>query len=371
MDVALGLVVIVALFGAAVLIVVLRRATPGPDIAGPLVQLTNAVTAMQTQSAVLAERVGGLNERVANMEQHQGSLRDGLQRIDANLSQTGAVATGLREATEGIRTEVAQARAGLTELQSNARARQALEQQTADSIRRLEQVIAGTASKGAAGENLIDLVFSRLPQEWQVRNFHVGARVVEFGLRLPNGLVMPIDSKWPATALIEEFLAADAGMRTRLKAQIETEVVNKAREVTKYLDPSLTLSFGVAVVPDAVYELCAGVQGDCARLNVVLVGHSMFVPYLLLVFQTVLRTSRDVDLEKVAAALQVAEKALEALQDEIEGRLSRAITMLGNSRDELRLQGSRAGAQLTAIQARTAPAGDGTVAGMAAPLALE
>ena len=50
-------------------------------------------------------------------------------------------------------------------------------------IRRLETVIAGTQSKGAAGENILDVVFSKLPAEWQVRNFPVGNKSVEFGLR--------------------------------------------------------------------------------------------------------------------------------------------------------------------------------------------
>jgi DNA recombination protein RmuC len=201
-------------------------------------------------------------------------------------------------------------------------------------------------------------VFGRLPTEWQVRDFRVGNRTVEFGLRLPNGLVLPIDSKWPATNLIEAFaVATDPAEQLRLKGQVEAAVQEKAREVRKYLDPNLTAGFGVAVLPDAVDELCGAIKADCLQLNVVLIGQSMLVPYLLLVFQTVLSASRDVDLEKLAAHLEVAEKNLAGLQEEVEGRLSRAITMLGNSRDDLRLNAARAGASLNAVRAGAAPGG--------------
>src|SRR5204862_612721 len=70
---------------------------------------------------------------------------------------------------------------GLAELSAAAKARQELEQQTATSIRRLELVIAGTQSKGAAGENVVEAVFAQLPPAWQLRNFRVGNRTVEFG----------------------------------------------------------------------------------------------------------------------------------------------------------------------------------------------
>ncbi len=341
--IAVALVIGGALVAAALLLA--RRPAVGGDIAGALAEVAQGMRDLRGDTAVLGERVSAVQARVGAIEQRQELLGQGLAR-------TGTLAEGLRSTAEGIRADLAQAREGLTALQTRASSREGLEQQTADSIRRLEQVIAGTAAKGAAGENLVDLVFSRLPAEWQLRGFRVGNRTVEFALKLPNGLALPIDSKWPATALLEEFIAAAPEEQVRIKGRIEEAVREKAREVTKYLDPELTINFGVAVVPDAVYDLCAGVQGECARMNVALVGYSMFVPYLLLVFQTVLRTSRDIDLEKLAAALASAEQALRAIAEEVEGRLSRTVVMLGNSRDELRVQASRASGQLAAVTSR-------------------
>uniref|UniRef100_UPI002FE25EAA DNA recombination protein RmuC n=1 Tax=Thermodesulfitimonas autotrophica TaxID=1894989 RepID=UPI002FE25EAA len=190
--------------------------------------------------------------------------------------------------------------------------------------------------------------------EWQVRDFRVGNKVVEFGLRLPNGLVLPVDSKWPATGLLEQFMnAADPNEQQKIKKQIEGSVLAKAREIKKYLDPSCTTDFGVVAVPDAVYDLCSGIHAVIFQENVVLVGYSMFLPYLLLVFQTILRTARDVDLEKLNSSLQAFQKSVAALQEEIEGRFAKALTMLNNSRSEMSVHLSRISSSLTALQVST------------------
>jgi len=264
--------------------------------------------------------------------------------------QTAVLAEKLSQ-LEPVTRAVHDIRLGLTELQTYAKARGELEQRTAESIRRLESIIAGTQSKGVAGENILEAVLSKLPPDWQVRDFRVGNKTVEFGLRLPNNLVLPIDSKWPATNLLEQFAACeDPAEQERLKAQIERVVLNKAREVKKYVDPNITVNFGIAAVPDAVYDLCSGVQADAFRLNVALISYSMLLPYLLLVFQTMLKASQSIDLQRLNAYLQSAQENIEALQEELEGRLSRAITMLTNSRNDMSMYLSRINSGLTSLQ---------------------
>lgn len=224
----------------------------------------------------------------------------------------------------------------IVDLQSRIKAREALELRTADAIRRLELIIAGTHTKGMAGEQLLDTVFSSLPPEWQVRNLAVGNKVVEFGLRLPNGLVLPIDSKWAGTPLVERLARTeDLEERQRIKAQLESTVLARAREVRKYIDPNLTMSFAVAVVPDAVFELCTGVQTEALASQVVLLGHSLFLPYLLLVFQTTLKMAGQMDLQRLERYLETCQHSVTEMQEELEGRYARATTMLSNSRQQM------------------------------------
>ncbi len=64
--------------------------------------------------------------------------------------------------------------------------------------------------------------FSKLPTEWKVQNFRVANKPVEFALRLPNNLILPIDSKWTATPLLEQFSnSTDPDEQKKLREQIE------------------------------------------------------------------------------------------------------------------------------------------------------
>ena len=48
------------------------------------------------------------------------------------------------------------------------------------------------------------------------------------------------------------------------------------------------MPFGIAVLPDSVFDLPSGVLAEVYKLNVVLVRYSMLIPYLMLVLQTTL-----------------------------------------------------------------------------------
>lgn len=303
----------------------------------------------------LGNEVRGLGERIATVETNQGLVNRGVGSLAADalsaMSELKSITTGLNAATGSMRDELARAKNDLTELHAHVKSGQESDRRVAESVRRLEAVIAGTQTKGSAGENVLEAVFSRLPAEWQVRDFRINGKFVEFALRLPNNLLLPIDSKWAATNLLEQFVhSEDIQEQQRLKKAIEDAVLSKAKEVEKYIDPAVTVNFGVAVIPDAVYDLCTGIQSDTFKLNVVLISYSMFIPYLLLVFQTHLKSSRNIDLQKFDAYLQTAQKSIEALQTELDGRFSRAITMINNSRDEMRTVLGHLGSGLTGLQ---------------------
>jgi DNA recombination protein RmuC len=361
-NILLGALILLVL---ALLILVLRvhlgksshslsATSPSADFPALLANLAQTTQQINSQNAVLFEKVAhleelgpvihhlrvemrGVAERASKIEGNQAQVAQYLSQVGTGLTKTGTMTQALVDSTAALHRELASAKSGLLELQSHAKSRQELEQRTAESIRRLELVIAGTQSKGVAGENLLDLVFSSLPSDWQVRNFQVNGKSCEFGLRLPNDLILPIDSKWTGTQILEQFASCeDLSERQKYKNQIEKAVLQKATEVRKYINTNLTVNFGVAVVPDAVYELCSSTTCEAFKLNIVIVSHSMFVPYLLLVFQTTLKTSQNVDLEKLDRDLRYASEVVRELEKEIEGRWSTAITMLTNGRDGMR-----------------------------------
>ncbi len=304
--------------------------------------------------SLLQTEIHYLVERLSQLERSQDKISQQVDGVGNRLTETGTITRNLFTSSSMIQQGLSQAQASLASLQSHARSRQDIEMKTAESIQRLEAVIAGTHSKGAAGENIIDIVFSQLPAEWQVRNLSIDNKVVEFGLRLPNNRILPIDSKWTATALLEKFYSTES-MEEKLviKNQIEKQVIQKAREVRKYLDPNLTSSFGIAAVPDAVFDLCSQVQVYIMKLDVVLISYSMFIPYLLLVFQTILENSKEVDYQQLEIYLQSTRTYLDALQNELDGRFSKAITMLGNTRDDMKVQLGKLSSGLNSIKVQS------------------
>lgn len=253
------------------------------------------------------------------------------------------VSTPLQNLTQAIHD----VRVQTASLDASLRSRLDVENRTADSISRLETIIAGSGSKGAAGERVLENLISKLPSEWQVQNFRVGNKPVEFGLKLSNGLILPIDSKWAATDLLEQYsISNEPNEQKKLQEQIEKIVLSKAKEVQKYIEPNITTSFGVAVIPDAVYDICPTVNIETRKHRVVVVSYSMFLPYLLLVFDTVLRTSRTVDMERLNASIQKVNKGLSDIGEELEGRYSKAITMLEMSKRDLKGYVSKANSAL-------------------------
>ncbi len=253
------------------------------------------------------------------------------------------VSTPLQNLTQAIHD----VRVQTASLDASLRSRLDVENRTADSISRLETIIAGSGSKGAAGERVLENLISKLPSEWQVQNFRVGNKPVEFGLKLSNGLILPIDSKWAATDLLEQYsISNEPNEQKKLQEQIEKIVLSKAKEVQKYIEPNITTSFGVAVIPDAVYDICPTVNIETRKHRVVVVSYSMFLPYLLLVFDTVLRTSRTVDMERLNASIQTVNKGLSDIGEELEGRYSKAITMLEMSKRDLKGYVSKANSAL-------------------------
>jgi DNA recombination protein RmuC len=377
LAVIIGIISLVFLLALSVIVVILlfqnRKLQINQGDISPILQnLTQAVQQEQTQVAVLGEKlshiepitqtvsdlhseVRGLNERVMSVENNQLIANQGVGYLANNalttFTELKTLTNGLVSATSAMRSELDRAQNDLTQLHTHAKADQEAGRQIAESIRRLETVIAGTQTKGSAGENILEVVFAKLPVEWQVRNFHIGGKTVEFGLKLPNNMILPIDSKWAATNLLEKFISSDdIAEQQSLKKAIEDAVLQKAKEVRKYIDPSITVNFGVAVIPDAIYDLCSGIQTQVFQMSVVLVSYSMFVPYLLLVFQTILKTNQSIDLQRLDAYIQTAQENIKVLQDELDGRFSRAITMLNNSRDDMRVYMSRIGGSLTGLQ---------------------
>jgi DNA recombination protein RmuC len=248
--------------------------------------------------------------------------------------ETGGVTQESQSAE--IRERLAQTQSVVERLGSALVARQSIEDEARSSLKRLESVIAGSSTRGAAGENILEEVLKHLPPEMLQRNVWVGGKVVELALQLPGGKLLPIDSKWVSSGALEQLAdpALDAQRRAQLTAQVEREVERRVREVSQYIDPAATSTFALAVIPDAAYDVCRGAIVSAHRRHVMVIGYAMALPYLLTLYQLHLQFARTVDMEKLQSALIDVERHLDTLEAILDNKLQRALTMLQNTYTE-------------------------------------
>ena len=137
-----------------------------------------------------------------------GGLRAQLALQSAELRRLADAAAQRELTAEQLRQGLDGARRSLEELRVRDQERRATDGEQREVVRRLATVLAGGASKGRAGEHVLREHLSQLPPGMLTSDFRVNGKVVEFGLVLPDGRRLPIDSKWTALAELEALEAA-------------------------------------------------------------------------------------------------------------------------------------------------------------------
>jgi DNA recombination protein RmuC len=291
---------------------------------------TSDPAALQALEAV-ARNLGQLQGELGRVARVQDDLRHDVQRgREASVLQ-------LAEATQGIRTELSQAQRALAEVKALEQGRARQMDQAADSIKRLEAVVAGSSTRGVAGENILSRALAQLPPDLIEVNVAFGNKCVEYALCLPGGRYLPIDSKWTSVGALEKLdVVEDAGERKKLVEQVTRDVRGKIREMTKYLDPERTLELGLLAVPDAVYAAAPEAHGEGYREGVLVVPYSLALPYVLALYRLVARFGSAVDTDQLTARVRSLTDCLRRMDEELEGRLSKGLVQIQNARDALR-----------------------------------
>ncbi len=390
----LGIFGFLGLIGIVLLVLTLRRRT-GEDLA------ESVLANLQTSLGDLGARVGQLSgelqavartqetvrsEVVQTREHGQAAVQQTAETLTLRIHQTQQALTSVIElvnqtvrtqellaqqlgqvqeslsgnlaiAQQGLRTEITQTREMIAQIQAADHTREKHEREAWDALRRLETVLAGTKSRGLAGENILGTILAQLPPELRETNLTINNKPVEFALRLPHGRVLPIDSKWPALSQLERLQEAEEpALRKALADEIQSEVKKKIREVTKYLDPDRTIRLGVLAVPDAVFDLCVEAHVEAFKQGVVIISYTQVIPYLLSLLQVILRFDTQIDTARLSQALSTIADALEKMDNEVDGRLSRTVTLLQNSREDLKAHLSRARQGVRSLHVEATPA---------------
>lgn len=256
------------------------------------------------------------------------------------------------EVARTLQLRVDQTAATVSELLGKFEERRRLEEEAAGAVVRIERLVAGSWSKGRAGENILAAALSEFPAEMVERDFTLGGRVCEFALVLADGKLLPIDSKWPGLDLAGRLEAeTDVSAREELRRQAERAVCARLREVGGYIDASLTAPLAVMALPDGIYACCRKAHRVAKELRVLIVSYSLAVPVLMAVWNLYGTYAREVDQAQLLARIDDATYCLQEMGERLEGQLSRGLKMAANATVELRTLATTARQSLDAVRA--------------------
>jgi hypothetical protein len=302
-----------------------------------------AAIASRRRNARPAADAGALAHLEARLEVQSAELR---RLADASAGRDLS-ADRLREGVDG-------ARRVLAELSLREEQRRVDDGEHRAVIRRLSTVLAGGAAKGRAGENVLREHLAELPPGMLATDFRVGGKVVEFGLLLPDGRRLPIDSKWTCLAELEALESAEDQREIDAAARaIEKAVALRAREVAQYLDPAVTAPIAIAAIPDAAYGVLKRAHADAYGRGVVIVPYSSALPIVLFLYSLVQRFGDAAD---VQSSLAEVAGLLEAMEAVVENKFARAGTMIVNGADEFRSQLGKARGSIARAHGSVPPA---------------
>ncbi|MCG6923103.1 MAG: DNA recombination protein RmuC [Acidobacteria bacterium] len=269
----------------------------------------------------------------------------------------------LADMAQGLQGRMASAQRDLAEVRALEQARTRQLDRATDSLRRLETIVAGSASRGAAGESILARALSQLPPDLLETNAAFEGRVAEYALRLPGGRLLPIDSKWTSAASLERLETTDDTVeRRRLHDQVARDVRTRIREMAKYLDPERTLSLGMLAVPDAVHALTPETHAEGWRDGVLVVPYSLALPFVLVLYRLAVRLGAAPESDELRSRLAGLAESLRRMDETVEGRVSRGLVQIANARDDLRAE--VAGARRSAERLAGAGEADRAVAGI-------
>lgn len=279
---------------------------------------------------------------------------------DAVRDLTGKVMEASGTIRADLGKEVRDARALVEQIRTDYSARRLLDEELRAATLRIEAVVTGHQASGLAGEHILAASLKQFPVGMIDQDFHVSGKTVEYALVLPNGKRLAIDSKWVGGALLERLAGLPPGPeREEVADEIERLLQKRVKEAAQYINPSLTLPWAVAAVPDAAYALCRKAHVEGYRAGVILVPYSLVVPYLLTLYRLQLQYVHAVDEERLENTLAQAERALESLDRLLDNSVARGATMIQNAYSESqKLVGVLRGA-LSGL--RTSPEGEPAV----------
>jgi DNA recombination protein RmuC len=353
MMAALGGIVLMLL---GLLVVLLLRGRSGKSGA---LQLPPGAEALAPAFAELRAQLGDLRSQLEEVRRSEAAAEarrgqedaafGAIARLEQSLTKLDALPTLQQSMQEQVSSALRDL-ASLRELQAATKARWTREDDAFASLQRLSAILGGSSSSGAAGERIVREVLDSLPPQWRITQHVVAGKPVEFAVKLPDGLILPIDSKVVGQAELDELRGEqDVERRRRKEKAVCDQVLQKAGEIRKYIDER-SVGFGIIAVPDPAYDVSGPILSKAYQeQHAIVVPYRLLAPFVLMVYEQH-RHAGAYDGARISRLLLDAQSHIERASQLLNGQLSSALTQLANGRD--RLSGELAAASLAMDQAR-------------------
>ena len=202
-----------------------------------------------------------------------------------------------------------------------------------DPLSKLNRYLSGGALAGTFGEWALDAIIKDIfhPNQF-IENAEVisgSGKRVEFAIKSPEGLLLPIDAKFPS-GLYDNYLSAvDSSNSQSTKTAIDAirrHVINDANDInSKYIQSGITIELGIMFIPsESLMQLIDSISDIREQIfrdsRVLIMGPNSLAAYLISVHMG-FRT------------LAINEKAGEIMREF--GKLKKEFENFGNSTEDL------------------------------------
>ena len=202
-----------------------------------------------------------------------------------------------------------------------------------DPLSKLNRYLSGGVLAGTFGEWALDAIIKDIFHSNQfIENAEVisgSGKRVEFAIKLPEGLLLPIDAKFPS-GLYDNYLSAiDNSNAHEIKTAIDAirrHVINDANDINnKYIQSGITIELGIMFIPsESLMQLIDSISDIREQIfrdsRVLIMGPNSLAAYLISVHMG-FRT------------LAINEKASEIMKEF--GELKKEFENFGNSTNDL------------------------------------
>lgn len=362
-EVGLAVVVVVltvAVVSLAILLTRSRQAVPADprleDVTAKVVALeerTRHLPQVAQDLQILKERTEQLPTKIETVTGHTATLPSAtkkLEGVDTKLeplpqfvTDTTARLRGLEEATRQVPETATKVATIEQRLGSLSKIESGLED--------LRGVFRSTTGRGQIGEDAVRSVLGHFPDDSWIEKLSLPTGVADFAVRMPNGLLLAIDSKTGGAENVGDLLKAvealerarDSGDDDAVKGCEEAverarELINNrvrkaARDIEKYVVPGKTTPFVVQALPDAVFDaLDASTRQESSEV--------VPVPYSLLhsMISAVRRMQAhgEVDIARLSSAILKVRESKVRIEETVKNSVERAATMAQNAASAIR-----------------------------------